>query len=124
MVTFEVVLPVGVVWMVPRELAKRPMPSLIVIVENGLPGLPRLMVNWFASSIEPPMATWPKQIAWGAVVTTQPRWMDAVGAVAWCLELPAYPIAVMLMTDPVGGVFEFPIGCPEGLVNVLLSCLS
>jgi len=124
MVTFELFLPAEVEWIVPWAWANLPMPPLIFTVENGLPEA-RLTVNWFASSIEPPIATWPKHTAWGAVVTTHARWMDAVGAVAWCFELPAYPISVMSTADPGGGgVLTFPIGCPDGSVKVLLRLLS
>ena len=72
MVTFELLL-LGVLCAAPRACANLPMPPLILTVENGLPEPARLTVNWFASSIEPPIATWAKQTAFGAVVTTQAR---------------------------------------------------
>lgn len=88
MLTFELLWLTGVLWTVPRAWTNLPVPPLSLTVENGLPEA-RLTVNWLASSIEPPIATWAKQTALGAVVTTQARWMDAVGALAWCSELPA-----------------------------------
>jgi hypothetical protein len=88
MVTFELLLPAATVWTVPCAWANLPMPPLILTVEKGLPEA-RLTVNWFASSIEPPIPTWAKQTALGAVVMTQARWMEAVGVLAWCFEVPA-----------------------------------
>src|SRR5664280_1863680 len=110
MVMFELFLPAGVVWTVPRAWANLPMPPLSLTVENGLPEPARLTVNWFASSIEPPIALWTVS---ASVLQRAVSWMTGEATAATITT--GNVVATAVATVAIGGV---------AMTSAVLACVD